>query len=335
MSGNAKVLIAKESTYGTAPASGYRRIEPSEDAHKARPLDDSLTYRGIAPARGAPSAAARRTVDKGGEGTISIPAMASGQGLLWQAAASTSASAVVDGGTLAYEQVYEFSGTAAPTATSLTTELYRDRRSGTLDAYTFSGGKPTQVELTQDTQGNLLLKFVMDYLRAVRQNSLPTRSETVVDPGFIYAWPDATISLTPDGGAEVDECLQSFNLTIPLGLDTEDWCLKAGTPRHEPTTKETPAPTGQATWKYQDPKFYDAFKAGTLYSLTAYWEGQTAIEDTTKPSLQIDVPALVFTGEDPELSPDNPTLQNLPFAVLDNDEDAPITVTIVTADTAA
>ncbi|WCO67875.1 phage tail tube protein [Iamia majanohamensis] len=336
MAGNARFLFAKESTYGTAPASGWRQIEVATDDHKARPLDDSLTYRGIAPARGAPSVASVRVNDfMGGEGTIDVPAMANSQGLFWRAAASTSASAVVSGGTDAYEQVYEFDGTSAPTGTSLSTEVYRDRRDGTLDAYTFTGGKVTQVDISQDTSGHVMLKFAMDYLDAQRQGSLPSRSETTPDPGFLYAWPDATITLTPDGGSDADECLQSFELSLPLGLDLEDWCIKSGTPRHEPTRKETPAPTGAVNWKYQAPTYYDAFKAGTIFTLSAYWEGPTAIEDTTYPSLKIDVPAIRFTGEDPQVSVDNPTMQNLPFQVLDNDTDPPVTVTIITSDTAA
>ena len=47
----------------------------------------------------------------------------------------------------------------------------------------------------------------------------------------------------------------------------------------------------------------------------------------------MELPAIRFTGEDPELSESDRTMQNLPFEVLDNGTDPVCRITIVTSDT--
>lgn len=328
---NGYALFAKETTYGTAPASGWRELEVVSDGHKTR--QETLPYKGIGSRRGAPASTNRRIIDKGGEGAIEVGAFANGLGILLRAAASTATSAVVDGGTLAYEQVFTWTGAGVPAGRSFSAEFYRDRRSGTLDAFTYSGGKVTQLEIGSDLDKHVMFKFAVDYLTAVRQSVLPTRSPAVVVPDFIYAWPDGTHTLTPAGGSGADACIQSYSATLPNELDTEDWCLKAGSTRHEPSIKGEPAPTGTLTWRYEAPTYYDAFRAGTVFSLSSLWEAEDAIEDTTLPSLKVELPAIRFTGEDPELSESDRTMQNLPFEVLDNGTDPVCRITIVTSDT--
>lgn len=431
--GNGYALHASETTWGTTPTSGYRALEVNVDGHKT--TQEILQHKGLRAARSAPSAAGRRIVKQKATGTIEIPGYSNGLGIFLRAAASTAAS--TNTGTLSYTQVYEWT-TGPPTNAAITTEVYRDRRSGTFDVWTYSGGRVTSLEVGQTLDQMLQLKFAMDYKSAVRQGSAPTRSETEVDPDLIYAWPDATITLTPVGGSGTAECVQSFALTLPNDLDVDDWCLKAGvsevqtitkggtwgggtftltvlgvttaaiaynataatiqtaietagvpaayvtatggpisttmlsltysdtlgdvaavtintgsvtgsaptatvaTPtagvsssRHEPMRLSAPSPTGTLAWKYQGPAYYDAFVAGTEYALTAVWQGDIGIEadGTIKPSLTIEIPSLFFTGDDPEISPDAATVQNLPFEVTDNGTDPICTVTVVTSDT--
>ena len=327
---NGYAIIANEATYDTAPASGWREVGISGDAHQSR--QDVLAPNLIRRNASAPRVSDQRVINKGATGTLSTLGFSNGLGILFAAAAGTSTSGVHSGGTLAYDQVFEFDE-VSPTR-SLSTEFYRDRRDGTLDAFTYTGGKVTQTQFTQSLDGHLAVVFSMDYGTVERQSSDPSRTVTTVTPDFTYAWPDATISLAPVGDSLVDECVSSFDLTLPNAFDVEDWCIKAGTGRHEPTRQGTPAPTGTINWRYQAPTYFDAFLAGEVFEMTATWVGDTVIEDTTYPSLTITVPALRFTGEDPQIAADGPTTQNLPFAVLDNGTDPAATLTIVTSDTA-
>lgn len=433
--GNGYALHAAEASWGTVPGSGWRALEVNVDGHKTS--QEVLQHKGLRSARSAPSASGRRIVKQKATGSIEVPGFSNGLGIFLRAAASTASSGVHSGGTDAYDQVYEWTtGPASGTGKSITTEIYRDRRSGTFDVWTYSGGRVTSLEIGQTLDQLLQFKFAVDYKAAVRQGVNPTRSETEVDADLVYAWPDATITLTPVGGSGTAECVQSFTLTLPNELDVDDWCLKAGvsevqtitksgtwsggtftltvlgattaaiaydanaatiqtaietagvpaayvtasggpigstpltltysdtlgnvteatintgsvtgsTPgasvstgtagvsssRHEPMRTGTPAPTGTLAWKYQGPAYYDAFVAGTEYALTAVWQGDVAIEGTTYPSLTIEIPSLFFTGDDPEISPDSPTVQNLPFEVTDNGTDPVCTITVVTSDT--
>ena len=330
---NGYPLFASETTWGTVPASGWRAIEASSDGHKT--AQEYLQHKGLRAGRAAPSVNGRRIVKQKATGTIEVPGFSNGLGILFRAAASTAASAVHSGGTLAHDQVFTWTDAGVPEDRSISTEFYRDQRDGSFDAYTYSGGRVVSLEIGQTLDALLNFKFNMDYKAALLQASLPSRTPTEVDADFIYAWPDATIGLDPVGGdPNIEECVASFNLTIPNELDVDDWCLKAGTTRHQPTRMATPAPTGELTWKYQSTDYYEAFVAGTIFSLTATWEGSDVIELTTKPSLTIEIPAIAFTGDDPELSIDAPTMQSMPFEVLDNGTDPAVTITFVTSDAA-
>lgn len=328
---NGYLLFASETTWGTVPASGWRALEASSDSHKSS--QEILQHKGLRAGRAAPSVAGRRIVKQKGTGTIEVPGFSNGLGILFRAAASTASSALHPAGTLAYDQTYTWSDVGVPEDRSITTEVYRDRRSGTFDAFTYAGGRVVSLEIGQTLDALLNFKFNMDYKTAAVQGSLPTRTPTEVDADFVYAWPDATITLDPEGaGAAVDECVASFDLTIPNEMDVDDWCLKQGTTRHQPTRMATPAPTGNLSWKYQSPTYYSAFVAGTIFSLTAAWEGSTVIEGSTYPSLTITIPAIAFSGDDPEIQPDGPTMQSMPFEVLDNGTDPAVTIEFVTSD---
>lgn len=329
---NGYPLFASETTWGTVPASGWRSLEASSDGHKTS--QEYLQHKGLRAGRAAPSVSGRRIVKQKGTGTIEVPGFSNGLGIFFRAAASTATSGVHSGGTLAYDQVYTWTDAGIPENRSISTEFYRDQRDGDFDAYTYSGGRCVSLEIGQTLDALLNFKFNMDYKAVLRQTSLPTRTPTEVAADLIYAWPDATITLTPDGGSGVDECVSSFTLTIPNELDVDDWCLKAGTTRHQPTRMGTPAPTGEIMWKYEDPTYYDAFVAGDIFNVSASWVGGTVIEDTTYPSLTIDLGAIAFTGDDPEITPDAATTQSMPFEVLDNGTDPAVSITFVTSDAA-
>lgn len=334
------VLNATELIYGTAPAAGWWEHGLSADTFKSR--QDVLKRNVLRRQTSAPTLGDRRIIDKGGEGSIELDVGSNGMGMFLGAAASSTTEGVVDGGTLAFEQVFNWGTSGPPEFTSIATEVYRSQQDGGIDVWRYSGGTPTSVEFGQSLDGFLTFKAQMDYLHAQRLGSDPARTPVTIVPDWLYAWPDATITLTPVTfpagvrtlGSGVAECLSSFSLTLPGGLDTEAWCLKRGTSKHRPTRSGTPEPDGTLEWKYQDHTYYDAFRSGAPFKLTANWQGPTAIEDTTYPALTIDVATIVFEdANDPEAKGDGPTEQSMPFKVVDDEGGNPVaTVTIVTSD---
>lgn len=323
---NSSLIVAPQSTWGTAATSGWRELEVASDGHKTRskPMD----YKGIRSSTGAKTVNNFRQVIEGGDGVIDIPGFSNGLGILFACFFDTAASAVHSGGTDAYDQTFTWGPDGPPANRNITTVVRRERRGGTVDDYRYPSGRGVQLELTQDIDGNLLWKFTFDYDKPVRSN-LSSPSITQVAADLIYNWADATISLDGD-----TECIESFGLTLPTGVDVADKCIKRGANRHVPMRKGTPEPTGTLTWKYNDPVYYDAFVSGEPMPLTASWQGPVPIEGSTYPSLTISLGAIRFTGEDPEISVDNPVMQNLPFEILDNEEDPVVEMVIVTSDTA-
>lgn len=338
-----QIICAAETTYATAPASGWRKVRSSTDNHQTQMA--VMTHRAIGDASGgAPALEGSRVAQRNATGTLTVPVASNGLGILFEAAASSSTSGVVSGGTLAYEQVFTFGANAAPTGTSVTTGIYRTRRDGTTDWWNYVGGKPTQIEfgqsIAQDAGGFLTATFAMDYQDASRLTVDPSRTVTTPAPMVTYAWEDALITLQPldeagaPDGSPNTECLSSFSLTLPMQLDVEDYCLKAGTSRHEPTRNGLPAPTGQAVWTYQHPRYYDAFVAGQAFSVSAVWAGTEAIEASTMPSLTIELGAIRLTGEDPQVAVDAKATQNMPFEVLSVGGAPAVVLTFITSDAA-
>lgn len=327
---NSYAIFAKEATYNTVPSTGWRGLEINADAIKSS--REVLTHKGLAAARGAQRSTGRRLVKKKAAGQVAIPGFSNGLGILLRTAASTAASAQHSGGTLAYDQTYTWTEAGVPTGRAVSAEVRRERYSGTYDAYTYAGGRCTSLGISQDIAGLLQFTFDMDFQSATLQGSVPSRTIADVTPDLIYAWEDATITLGPVGDTQTAECVQSFNLTLPTGLNTESYCLNKGTSRHEPVRETVPDPTGTLNWEYQHPDFYSAFMSGEQFQLVAEWEGDTAIEDTTMPSLTITLAAIEFSGEDPEGAVDGPSMQNVPFTVLDNGSDPVCEMVWVTSD---
>lgn len=328
---NSYAIFAKETTYNTAPATGWRGLEINSDGLKTS--HELLTHKGLSAARGAQRSTGRRFVKQKGAGPVALPGFSNGLGTLFRTAASTATSAVHSGGTLAYDQTFTWTEVGPPAGRSVTAEVRRDQYDGDFDAYTYAGGRCTSLGIAQDISGLLQFTFDMDFQSAVIQNSVPSRTIVDVEPDLIYAWEDARITLGPVGGTQTAECVQSFNLTLPTGINTESYCLNRGTSRHEPLRQTPPDPTGSINWEYQHANLYKAFVAGTQYQLVADWEGDTPIESTTKPSLTITLACIEFSGEDPVASPDAVTMQNVPFTVLDNGTDPVAEIVFVTSDT--
>jgi hypothetical protein len=323
-------LFGAESAYTTV-ATTWRRISIEADDHKS--VDSELSFRGIGDGGGAPALDAFDRVAKGATGTIRTPVLTNGLGLFNRAAGTSFASAVVDGGTLAYEQITTFGDTGAPANRSISTVAYRDRADGTVDSWLHTGGMPTQVEISFAVDEYVMIAYTMDYAKVERESSTPSRTPTVPVARRI-PWSKVTATLTNlDTDASNVDCLKSGTITIPLSLDTEDYCI-GDTIKHRPTRAGLPEPTVNFEWKYRHPRYYDAYAAGIPFGLVLAAELDDPIEDATVPSFTVEIPAFVHDANDPVTSVDDPTMQSLPGKVKWNGTDPSVTFTQITSDTA-
>ena len=335
-------LFALEDTYNTVPATGWRDVGVKGDPAKSKTPkilgnDDTMHRR-----TGAPRLAGRRIIDMGAEGDAPMNLMSNGLGMFLACCATSATSAVVEGGTLAFQQVFKWAAGGVPVGAglSISAEVYRERTAGAggfdgYDVFDYSGGKPTGWKLTQDTEGGALFVPSIDY--APKNNGSrrltvdPDRTFLEVIEDIRFAWPDCTVVLTPlAGGAPVD-CVSSIELTVPTGAKIDKLCLNRTQPRDEPYRDSTPKPTGSLKRSYDDPQFYDAFVSGAAYGASLNFRGPVAIEDDTFPEIQIDIGAIVFEQpNDPQGQNDGETTQDLTFVVVDpellDEDDVPVPV---------
>lgn len=330
-----RIVIGAEGTYGTI-ASSFRRLQFEADDHKGK--QGELSWTGIGASGGAPALSSYRADPKGATGVLKCPIYANGLGILNRAAGTSFTSAVVSGGTDAYEQVTTFGDGGPPSGRSISTVIARDRADGTIDYYPYLGGTPTQVEITIDVGGFAMIAYSMDYARnAVNTTTAPSgvSAATVVAPDLLYAYRDIDVTLTNlDDDSDNTDCVKSVKITIPLSLDVDDECITSTGIKHRPTRAGIPEPTIEIGWKYQHPRYYEAYRAGTAFALAVVMEGTTAIEDTTMPSFTVDVPAFVYDPNDPSISVSEATMQTSPGKVKSNGTDPAVTFTQVTSDTA-
>lgn len=320
------IITALEDTYATAPATGWQSDGIPSDNLKSR--QDVLERNVLRPRLGTAPLAGRRIIDKGGEGTLPVQVATLGTGKYLRCAASTTAVALVDGSSLAVEEVYGWTRDGVPEndRTSLSAEAYRERPGGAggfdgYDAFLYVGGKVMTWKLTANLEGFLVLELTMDFAPGgMRQTVDPARSIEIIDADH-YAWPDLDLVLTPiDGGPDVD-CVRGLELTNDNKLDDNDWCMQRGSTKHEPTRTSDLVISGSLDCKYRDPQFFDAFKDGAAYAVSLHGEMPDEIDTGIVPSIDILVGAIVFQEpNDPEAKVDGPTEQALPFVVRDPEE---------------
>lgn len=332
------IITALEDTYGTAPATGWQSDGIPEDKIKTKPpqeLANNVLQKGLA----TEAYDGRRLIDKGGEGTLPLRVASSGIGKYLRCAASTTAVALVDGSSLAVEEVYGWTPKGVPVddRTSFSAEAYRERPGGDggfdgYDTFLYIGGKVLNWKVTADLENYLMFELGLDFAPGGdRQKVDPNRTVEAITPLIRYAWPDLTVVLTPlEGGPDVT-CVRGLELSTDNKLDDDDWCLQMGSTKHEPARFANLVITGTLNCKYRDPQFFDAFKSGAGYSVSLHGEGPEEIDTDIVPSIDIEVGCIVFREpNDPEAKVDGPTEQALPFVVLDlaqlDEDDNPVPV---------
>lgn len=328
---NSSFRISSESAWGTVLTSGWRSIEASDDGWETE--QDRKSYRGLSAARGAPSSRRRRTAKQKSSGPLKVPAMSNGLGIVLRTAASTAASALHSGGTLAYDETFTWTADGTPLNRSLTIEKIVDRYDGTFDQIQHPGARCTGFKMSQAIDDWLRYEFAFDAKLTAASDAVTSRTVTAVDPELIFGWQDlTTLTLTPSGGSPTAIAVDAFEVDLPAEFDTEKWVL--GGSRLQPKRKGQPQPTGKFSMDLQTIDWFTGYQAGTQYALSAVWTGPTAIEDTTYPTLTLTIPVLEFTGSEPQASVDDNTKQDMPFVILDNGTDPVVSLVQVTSDAA-
>lgn len=313
------VSLGVESTYGTSVAP-TRSFEAQVDVatKKVEYLESKGMRAGIAAVR-----SDRRTIiDMGGEGSLEADILNKGFGLLLRGMFSTSAVAQ-QGGTSAYKQT--FTETSDGPTTSYTVQALRADSGGTLRTFTYVGTSITGWEIGVETGQLLKVKANLD----VRQEiTTPSATATSYPTSTVpFDWTQAVATINGNASA-----VKSFALTADLGMHVDRRYLTGSALKSQPIRKSLPVYEGTIELDYADTTFYTMFTAGSVVPITLTCTG-AQIASPYNYTFKITLPACQFTGETPKSSMDDLTQQSLPFVVLHDGSNAPITVEYTSIDT--
>lgn len=198
---------------------------------------------------------------------------------------------------------------------------------GTVQPFSWLGNKVSEWTLSNELDGILMLGLNTDGSSEVTNQSLASASYAASTELLTYA--GGTITLA---GSAFD--VSAFSLSGNNGLKTDRYFIRGSTTKKEPIPAALVELTGSLTAEFEGLTAYNRFVNGTVASLSATWLGST-IESTFKYSVTVTLPAVRFDGETPEVGGPDVVGLSLPFKVLFDGSQEPITIAYQTTDTAS
>ena len=321
-------VIARESTYGGSLVSqSTRGVEAMSDGLNARLRRVPRT--GLRAGAGLASAPYRMISD-GGEGTVEAALVSNGLQPLLSAFFGTSAVTTPGGATLA--RLHTFTDVNGPAGESIYMQKVVEQEDGTDGGiFTFKGCVSTGLTFTQGVgdgdQTYAKVSANIDAKQVLTNVSKATATYRTV--GDVFTYETCTVTL----GGDVP-CANDFTLTLDKNLDVSKRCLDTAEPRHAPSKAGFAGVTGQFTVQHAGNDLYDLWAAGTPVDLVIDWTSTVTIESTTAYQLTITIPEVTLDGDTPMWNIGTSGTQTVKLIGSDNLTDEPVTVELVTTDTA-
>lgn len=319
------ILLGKETTYGTA-ASLTRAFEGKADSFKREQnYIDSIGFRANMEALRSD----RFVVENlGGTGELELDILNKGFGMLFEGMFGTSTGPTQQGATIAYSQTHTTDDTG-PTS-SYTIQVLRSVVGGTTQQFTHLGAVVTGWTISQDVNGLANLKVSYDFRDVETSTSAGTPSYPAGTTPF--AWNQVTVTLDPNGSATVLQP-RDFSFSADLGFDTNRRRLTSSGLKAQPVRNSVPSYTGSMTVDFEGLTEYNRWVNGDVFALRVAWTG-AVIESSYNYTLQLDLPAVQYTGESPVASLSELSSQPLPFRALHDGTNPVVTLTYISTDTA-
>jgi hypothetical protein len=262
---------------------------------------------------------------KGIEGDVSHEVTSSGFGRLFEHCLGDVATDTPDGGTNSRTHTATI---AALTGVSLTAQVGRPDTSGTIQPFSYLGCKVASWELSCDVDGILMLRLSFDGVDEDTSESLESVAAPTDDELLVFS--GATVAID---GTDVD--VRAFSLSGENGLATDRYFLRNSSLKKEQLEAERRLLSGSFEVDFEGMDNYELFSQGTMAEVTALFEAETEIESGFLPHVLVTLPEVRFDGTTPNVSSDEILTHEMPFTVLDNGSDEPITIEYQSEDTAA
>ncbi len=177
---------------------------------------------------------------------------------------------------------------------SLTVQVARPLNpSGTVQPFTFEGGKITEWTLSNSVEGNLVLEAGFDFEQVKTDTVLAAAAYPSLMENF--TWAGGTVLV---GGADVGFCLNEISIAGNNSLNVDRRCISNGTDKKEPNTNGrreiTFSMSGDFASMAHRARAASLTAAGALAEIKATWLAPTLIGATTRPKLEVTIPAARF-----------------------------------------
>jgi hypothetical protein len=265
------------------------------------------------------------------EGSITLEPATKGFGLVLKHALGSASISTPSGATNARLHAHTLGDIYG---TSLTVQVGRPDSSGTVQPFSFLGCRADTLSFTSSVDEILqcelgLVGQDMTTAEALAAATYPTTGSQAAYEQFY--WTQGVISLAGSAVAVVTD----FEMEINNNLKSDRYFL-GGATMSEPILAGMTEITGTITVEFLNLTAYNRFVNNTQVAINARWTAATAIESTTFPYVEIDIPKARFDGPaDPAVGGPDVLTQELPFKVLNDGTNAPVTINYMTSDTAS
>jgi hypothetical protein len=321
--GDSALLYGQETTYGTA-ATLTKAYEALSDPWKLR--QEYMETRGFRAGIQAMSSARTFPVKQGAEGSIAVDVQNKAMGLLLRDMFVTTTGPTQQGGTTAWQSTHA-TGAGGPT-TSATIQMIRADVGGTTTPFTHLGCMCTGWELSQEVNGKLNVTASYDAQDVTTATAAGTPAYASGADLTTFHWGHCSVTVN---AVAVDQ--RRIQLSADYKQATDRRFLRASYLKKKPTSNELPAYSGELEGEFESTTHYDRFVSGAVVPAVFKWEGAT-ISGAHKFTFQVDLPAIQYRGESPEVALNELPKQTIPFVVLWDGASPAITVTYKTTDVA-
>lgn len=217
---------------------------------------------------------------------------------------------------------------ADPLGLSFSVQVGKPDTGGTVRPFDFLGCVVTSWELASAVDGILALTLSVDGQNLDTAQTLASSPTPGVTELFYFNRCVAQI-----GGSAAK--VKDIKLAANLGMDTERYFLQtAGELKSAPIQAEKVELTGEMTMEFENLTQLNRYLNGTTAAVQATWT-TVSTYDTAKPfKVDLALPCVRFDGEVPDVDGPGIVELSLPFKVLDDGTNQPVTLDYYTSDTA-
>jgi hypothetical protein len=324
----AQLGVAESSTFGTyqTPNRFYEFNEESLELQIERIESPGLraSNRVLRTDRYAPG-------QKRVEGSVTVEPATKGFGLLLKHALGAVSVTTPSGATNARLHAYTLGDIFG---TSLTVQVGRPDSSGTVQPFSHLGCRVDTLSLSSSVDELLVSEIGLVGQDVVTSEALATATYPTTGSASAYEqfyWTQGVISVAGSAVGVVTD----FEMELNNGLKSDRYFL-GGATMSEPILAAMTEITGTVTVEFLNLTAYQRFVSNTQVALNAKWTAATAIESSTFPSIEVDIPKVRFDGPaNPQVGGPDVLTHELPFKALFDGTNGPITINYVTSDTAS